>query len=97
LQAWNANGLLLSVFCFFLTPFPFYCFRFVRQCRALHHVTNVGDANFDRSTGEWVGGGLQPDVFCECRQGIPRNVGADFCVGMALDALEDAGFGTPDM
>lgn len=60
--------------------------------RALHHVTYVGGARFDRSTGDLVGGGLRPDVVCECRQGIPRNVGADFCVGMALDALEDANF-----
>lgn len=57
---------------------------------ALHHVTNVGSARFDQSSGEWIGGGIRPDVYCESKQGIPGNIGADLCVGMALDALEDA-------
>jgi C-terminal processing protease CtpA/Prc len=57
---------------------------------ALKHVTHVGGAQFDRTTGEWIGGGLRPDMECDSRQGIPSNVGADFCVGMALDALEEA-------
>jgi C-terminal processing protease CtpA/Prc len=57
---------------------------------ALKHVTHVGGAQFDRVTGEWIGGGLRPDIECDSRQGIPSNVGADFCVGMALDALEEA-------
>ncbi len=56
----------------------------------LHHVTNVGNARFDQSTGEWIGGGIRPDVYCESKQGIPGKAGADLCVGMALDALEDA-------
>jgi hypothetical protein len=55
---------------------------------SLRHVTRVGGAGFDRSTGEWRGGGLDPDIQCESRQGIARNIGADLCVGMALDALE---------
>jgi C-terminal processing protease CtpA/Prc len=57
---------------------------------ALRHVTHVGGAQFDPRTGERIGGGIQPDIYCESKQGIPGNVGADLCVGMALDALEDA-------
>jgi len=57
---------------------------------ALHHVTHVGDAQYDRVTGEWIGGGIHPDLVCDSRQGIPSNVGADLCVGLALDALEEA-------
>jgi Peptidase family S41 len=57
---------------------------------ALRHVTHVGGAQFDPRTGERIGGGIQPDVYCESSQGIPGNVGADLCVGMALDALEEA-------
>jgi C-terminal processing protease CtpA/Prc len=56
---------------------------------ALHHVTNVGGARFDRQTGEFVGGGIRPDIVCESRQGIPGNIGGDLCVGMALDALDE--------
>jgi C-terminal processing protease CtpA/Prc len=56
---------------------------------ALQHVTNVGGARFDRDTGEFVGGGIRPDIVCESRQGIPGNTGADLCVGVALDALEE--------
>eukprot|EP00978_Attheya_sp_CCMP212_P024245 scaffold75920_cov54-Attheya_sp.AAC.3 len=56
---------------------------------ALQHVTNVGGARYN-ANGEFVGGGIQPDVLCPSNQGIPGNVGADLCVGMALDALEDA-------
>lgn len=57
---------------------------------SLHHVTKVGSARYDRVTGDWIGGGITPDVYCESRRGIPSNVGADFCVGTALDVLEDA-------
>jgi Peptidase family S41 len=57
---------------------------------ALNHVTHVGGAQYDRWTGAWVGGGIHPDLVCDSRQGIPANVGADLCVGMALDALEEA-------
>jgi C-terminal processing protease CtpA/Prc len=56
---------------------------------ALQHVTNVGGARYN-ANGDFVGGGIQPDVLCPSNQGIPGNVGADICVGMALDALEDA-------
>ena len=57
---------------------------------ALKHVTHVGSARFDRETGVFIGGGIRPDIFCESRQGIPGNVKADLCVGVALDALEEA-------
>ena len=57
---------------------------------ALQHVTKVGSAQYDRMTGEYVGGGVKPDIFCPSTQGIPSKVGADICMGMALDALEDA-------
>jgi len=57
---------------------------------ALHHVTHVGGAQYDRVTGDWIGGGLQPDIVCDSRQGIPGRPGADLCVGVALDALEEA-------
>lgn len=57
---------------------------------SLHHVTKVGSAKYDRETGDWVGGGIRPDIICESKQGIPQNVGADFCVGTAIDALEEA-------
>jgi C-terminal processing protease CtpA/Prc len=57
---------------------------------ALQHVTKVGNARYDKITGEFVGGGVQPDIFCSSTQGIPSNIGADICVGMGLDALEDA-------
>jgi len=58
---------------------------------ALKHVTKVGGANFDQDTGELVGGGVKPDVYCQSK-GIPSNPGADICVGLALDALKDADF-----
>jgi len=51
----------------------------------LHHVTKVGSAKFDS--------GIQPDIRCDSRQGIPKNVGADLCVGVALDVLESAANG----
>jgi len=57
---------------------------------ALHHVTAVGNAKFDALTGDQVGGGIKPDLHCASSQGIPANVGADLCVGMALDVLEEA-------
>jgi hypothetical protein len=50
----------------------------------------VGNAKFDRATGEQVGGGITPDLHCASTHGIPSNVGADLCVGMALDVLEEA-------
>jgi len=56
---------------------------------ALQHVTKVGGARYNAITGEMVGGGVQPDIYCESK-GIPSNPGADICVGIALDALEDA-------
>ena len=56
----------------------------------LQHVTNVGSARFDRETGEFVGGGIRPDIICDSTQGIPSNAGADLCVAIALDALDDA-------
>jgi len=52
----------------------------------LQHVTNVGGARFS-SSGNLVGGGVTPDIFCETK-GIPTNTGADLCVGIALDALD---------
>lgn len=57
---------------------------------SLSHVTKVGSARYDQVTGDWIGGGIQPDIYCESRRGIPSDVGADFCVGTALDALEEA-------
>ena len=48
---------------------------------ALHHVSKVGTLKYDS--------GIKPDVYCESKQGIPKNVGADLCVGVALDVLED--------
>lgn len=57
---------------------------------ALAHVTKVGGARYDPTTGEFIGGGVRPDIFCESKQGIPRNIRADLCVGMALDALEES-------
>ena len=35
-------------------------------------------------------GGNPPDAVCDSQQGIPGKVGADLCVGMALDVLEEA-------
>lgn len=63
---------------------------------SLRHVTKVGGANYNPSTGDFVGGGLQPDIYCESRQGIPGNIGADLCVGIALDALEENNDSTKD-
>jgi C-terminal processing protease CtpA/Prc len=57
---------------------------------SLRHVTVVGNAKFDRATGEQVGGGITPDLHCTSTQGIPSNIGADLCVGMALDVLDEA-------
>jgi len=56
----------------------------------LKHVTNIGRARYDPSTGELVGGGIRPDVSCPSSIGIPSNAGADICVGIALDALENS-------
>lgn len=47
---------------------------------SLQHVTKVGGAKYDS--------GVKPDIWCESKQGIPQNVGADLCVGVALDVLE---------
>jgi len=55
----------------------------------LQHVTKVGGARYDARTGEMVGGGVVPDIPCESK-GIPSNPGADLCVGIALDALEES-------
>lgn len=55
---------------------------------SLRHVTSVGSARFDSYTGAWVGGGIRPDVYCDS-SGIPTNVGADMCVGVALDTIEE--------
>lgn len=46
-------------------------------------MTKVGSAKFDS--------GINPDVRCESNQGIPQNIGADLCVGVALDVLESEG------
>jgi len=56
----------------------------------LRHVTHVGGAQFDPRTGDRVGGGIYPDIPCNSNQGIPAYPGADLCVGMALDALDQA-------
>ena len=72
----DGGGLRLSV-AEYLTP-------------ALQHVTKVGNAQYDQNSGEYVGGGVKPDIFCPSTSGVASNVGADICVGMALDALEDA-------
>mmetsp|Transcript_11146 Transcript_11146/g.24131 ORF Transcript_11146/g.24131 Transcript_11146/m.24131 type:complete len:872 (-) Transcript_11146:68-2683(-) len=50
---------------------------------SLQHVTKVGGAKYDS--------GVKPDIRCEGTQGIPQNVGADLCVGVALDVLESKG------
>ena len=57
---------------------------------ALHHVTHVGRAQYDRQTGAYIGGGIQPDIVCDSSHGIPKNVGSDLCVGVAIDALNEA-------
>ena len=57
---------------------------------ALHHVTHVGGAQYDRQTGAYIGGGIQPDIVCDSIHGIPNNVGSDLCVGVAIDALNEA-------
>jgi len=59
---------------------------------ALQHVTKVGNAR-RYWNGDIVRGGILPDTYCSTKQGIPSNVGADLCVGIALDALEDADAG----
>ena len=56
---------------------------------ALQHVTKVGGAKYNPITGEMVGGGVKPDIYCES-EGIPSNPGADICVGIALDVLNDS-------
>jgi len=56
----------------------------------LQHVTKVGNARYDPYTGELVGGGIRPDVYCPSNLGIPSNIGADYCVGKALDVLVSA-------
>ena len=57
---------------------------------SLNHVTKIGNARFDSHTGILVGGGIQPDVVCDSQQGIPGKPGADLCVGMALDVLDES-------
>ena len=58
---------------------------------SLKHVTNpFGVAFVDKNSGEIVGGGgVNPDVYCESRQGIPGRPSADLCVKVALDVLEE--------
>eukprot|EP00429_Kryptoperidinium_foliaceum_P029281 CAMPEP_0176139890 /NCGR_PEP_ID=MMETSP0120_2-20121206/71091_1 /TAXON_ID=160619 /ORGANISM="Kryptoperidinium foliaceum, Strain CCMP 1326" /LENGTH=777 /DNA_ID=CAMNT_0017475915 /DNA_START=119 /DNA_END=2455 /DNA_ORIENTATION=- len=56
----------------------------------LSHVTRVGGARYDPQTGNFIGGGILPDIVCESKQGIPGNIRSDLCVGFALDALEEA-------
>jgi hypothetical protein len=55
------------------------------------HVTNVfGVGVVDKVSGEVVGGGgINPDVYCESKQGIPGTPRADLCVRVALDVLEE--------
>ena len=48
---------------------------------SLQHVTKIGGAKRDS--------GIKPDIRCESKT-IPKNVGADLCVGVALDALESS-------
>lgn len=57
---------------------------------ALQHVSLVGNAQYDQASGDWIGGGIHPDVKCDSRQGVPNNIGADLCVGIALDVLDEA-------
>jgi C-terminal processing protease CtpA/Prc len=57
---------------------------------SLKHVSHVGGAKYDPRTGAYVGGGIWPDIVCDSKQGIPSNIGADLCIGMGLDALEEA-------
>jgi hypothetical protein len=57
---------------------------------SLKHVSHVGGAKYDPRTGAYVGGGILPDIVCDSKQGIPSNIGADLCIGIGLDALEDA-------
>ena len=56
---------------------------------SLQHVSKVGGAQYSSKSGRYVGGGIQPEVYCESR-GIPNNPGADLCVSLALDALDDS-------
>jgi len=57
---------------------------------SLSHVTTVGGARYDHTTGEFIGGGIRPDIICESKQGIPGNLRADLCIGVALDTLDEA-------
>jgi len=59
----------------------------------LQHVTKVGNARYDPWDDKFVRGGIRPDIYCPSKQGIPSNAGADICVGIALDALENADVG----
>lgn len=58
---------------------------------SLKHVTNAFGIGFvDKTSGEIVGGGgVNPDVYCESRQGIPGSPSSDLCVKVALDVLEE--------
>jgi len=58
---------------------------------SLKHVTNAFGVGFvDKNSGEIVGGGgVNPDVYCESRQGIPGSPRSDLCVKVALDVLEE--------
>jgi C-terminal processing protease CtpA/Prc len=61
---------------------------------SLRHVTHVGGARFDPTSGELLGG-VKPDVFCDSRQGIPGRPSSDLCVGVALDILEENASSVP--
>jgi len=37
----------------------------------LQHVTKVGNARYDPWTGDFIKGGIKPDVYCPSKQGIP--------------------------
>ncbi|EJK56506.1 hypothetical protein THAOC_23590 [Thalassiosira oceanica] len=50
---------------------------------SLQHVTKVFGARLDS--------GVEPDIRCESKEGIPQNVGSDICVGVALDVLDSQG------
>jgi len=56
---------------------------------SLKQATNVGGDRYN-ANGDLVGGGIYPDVQCSSNQGIPSDIGADICVGVALDALDAA-------
>lgn len=56
---------------------------------ALQHVSRIGSALYDPISKKFIGGGIQPDIICDSIHGIPTNIGADLCIGMALDVLDE--------